>query len=98
MTEDNVAALASRTRLVVIAIWSVIALELVTIFGQFAEFSGMVDLANGVDSLTVFVAFSYMAYSVAMLVCVVLVCMWLYRAHANLHEAGVDGLEYTPGW
>ncbi|HYD25143.1 MAG TPA: DUF4328 domain-containing protein [Croceibacterium sp.] len=98
MTEDNAAKLAARTRMVVIALWSVIALELATILGQLAEAAGMVDLDEGMDGLTMIVAFSYMAYAVAMLICVLLVCLWLHRAHANLHEAGVGGLEYTPGW
>jgi hypothetical protein len=98
MTEENNAALQSRTRLVVIAIWAVIALEIVTVFGQMAEFAGVVDLATGEDGLTMLVALSYMAYLVAMLICIVLVCMWIHRAHANLHQSGIDGLEFTPGW
>ena len=26
------------------------------------------------------------------------VAIWIYRAHANLHEAGVSELAYSPGW
>jgi hypothetical protein len=26
------------------------------------------------------------------------VCGWIYRAHANLHEAGVSELTYSPAW
>jgi hypothetical protein len=96
--DENAAKLQSRTRLVVLAIWAVIALEIVTVFGQLAEFAGMVDLATGEDGLTLLIALSYMAYAVAMIVCIVLVCMWIHRAHSNLHEAGIDGLEFTPGW
>ena len=86
MDSENAAAVQSRTRLVVIAIWAVIVLEIVTVFGQLAEFSGTVDLATGEDPLTLFVALSYMAYLVAMLICIVLVCMWIHRAHSNLHR------------
>jgi hypothetical protein len=98
MTEDNNAALRSRTRLVVIAILAVIILETLVVFGQLAEFAGVVDIATGVDSLTLLVSLIYMAYLVAMLICIVLVCMWIHRAHANLHEGGIEGLEFTPGW
>lgn len=98
MTEDNNAALQSRTRLVVIAIWAVIVLEIFTIFGQLAEFAGVVDLATGEDGLTMLIALIYMAYLAAMLICIVLVAMWIHRAHSNLREAGIDGLEFTPGW
>jgi hypothetical protein len=30
--------------------------------------------------------------------CIVFVCMWLYRASLNLHESGVNYLNYQPGW
>lgn len=32
------------------------------------------------------------------ILCTVIVGMWIYRAHANLFAAGVDGLEFKPGW
>lgn len=32
------------------------------------------------------------------LLAVVPVAGWIYRAHANLREAGLDELNYTPGW
>ena len=98
MTEEDNAALASRTRLVVIAIWAVIVLEIGVLFGQYAEYSGAVDLDTGEDGLTMAVALIYLAYLVAMIGCVVLVCLWIHRAHSNLHQAGLDGLEFTPGW
>ncbi|HKX76949.1 MAG TPA: DUF4328 domain-containing protein [Novosphingobium sp.] len=40
----------------------------------------------------------YLSSSVAYLTSVVFIAMWLYRAHANLVAAGVDGLEFSPGW
>ncbi|MHA7819457.1 MAG: DUF4328 domain-containing protein [Erythrobacter sp.] len=29
---------------------------------------------------------------------VVIVMIWVYRAHSNLHRAGLSGLNYTPSW
>lgn len=29
---------------------------------------------------------------------VIAVLVWIYTAHSNLHRAGVDGLNYSPGW
>jgi hypothetical protein len=29
---------------------------------------------------------------------VVVFCMWMYRAHANLHALGIQGQDYTSGW
>jgi len=32
------------------------------------------------------------------LLAVVPISLWIYRAHANLHQAGIDELGYSPGW
>lgn len=29
---------------------------------------------------------------------VIAVAMWMHRAHANLHDAGFEPLNFTPGW
>jgi hypothetical protein len=34
----------------------------------------------------------------AFLVSAIIVLFWLYRAHANMREAAVVGLRFTPGW
>lgn len=34
----------------------------------------------------------------AFLISAIFVGMWIHRAHANLFVAGLDGLEFTPGW
>ena len=31
-------------------------------------------------------------------VCTIAVTLWIWRAHANLHAAGLSGLNYSPGW
>jgi hypothetical protein len=43
-------------------------------------------------------AMLYVAGSLIFYVSVVPVSLWIYRAHANLTAADIDGLEYTPGW
>lgn len=30
--------------------------------------------------------------------CMLAVCLWVYRAHANLFAADFEGLEFTPAW
>lgn len=32
------------------------------------------------------------------MVSVAVIAMWVHRAHANLHEAQLQGLHYSPGW
>lgn len=39
-----------------------------------------------------------LAYIAILLISIIMVCMWIYRAHANLRAAGVTGLETSPGW
>ena len=39
-----------------------------------------------------------LAMVVLLLATLVLAGMWTYRANANLHAAGADGLSFTPGW
>ncbi|MCB2066595.1 MAG: DUF4328 domain-containing protein [Erythrobacter sp.] len=34
----------------------------------------------------------------SMIVSIVLVALWVSQAHTNLHEARLQGLNYTPGW
>jgi hypothetical protein len=34
----------------------------------------------------------------SLFVSIVLVALWVAQAHANLHDARLDGLNYTPGW
>ena len=34
----------------------------------------------------------------ALVTSVVLVALWVYQAHRNLHDARLGGLNYTPGW
>ncbi|WP_052761708.1 DUF4328 domain-containing protein [Aurantiacibacter luteus] len=49
----------------------------------------LVGLSTGLVSLIWLVAF---------VICVVTVPLWIHRAHANLHEAGLQGLTYSPAW
>lgn len=34
----------------------------------------------------------------AMLPSIIVAMVWIYAAHANLHRAGISGLNYSPGW
>jgi len=38
-----------------------------------------------------------LAYVAAFVVCVVLFCVWVYRANRNARALGAEGMEYTPG-
>jgi hypothetical protein len=96
--EEGLATLESRARLAKAALWLFVAVAAVTGAGEVMETTGIVDTATGTDPLTFAVGLTYLGFTAVFLACVVLVCRWIHRAHANLHDAGIDGLEFTPGW
>ena len=53
---------------------------------RFQELLGILSLGIGGIQILAFFA------------CVVVIAIWIFRAHANLHEAGLTGLNYRPGW
>lgn len=50
------------------------------------------------DALSAFASLAAVAYLVVFITSAILVSTWIYRAHANLRAANLDGLEFTPGW
>ena len=96
--EEGLATLESRARSAKAALWAFVAVAVLTGVGEVLEAMGIIDTAVGVDPLTLAVGFTYLGFTAVFLVCVVLVGRWIYRAHANLRDAGIDGLEFTPGW
>lgn len=96
---EGLGVLESRTRIASISTWTVIAASALMSVGEVLEATGTVNMeAIEPDGLTLLFAFVYMAYVVLFIASVVLIGMWIHRAHANLFAAGLDGLEYTPGW
>src|SRR5688572_27392345 len=60
------------------------------------------DLGMGIGAYSPVLALTLGATNVLvglfLLVATVPVIGWIYRAHANLHEAGLDELRYSPRW
>jgi hypothetical protein len=95
---DGLEALSRHTRATSIAIYLVIALGVVVFVGKGLETFGAIDMtAVDPDLFTILFAFAYTGRYLAFLASIVLVSMWLYRAHANLRLAGIEG-EFSPGW
>lgn len=96
LPEDRV--LAGRARNAILACGAVMAFTAGLLLIEAATAFGMLDPLAGsslVASAFVFVAGGY---AVTFIVSVILVAMWIHRAHANLHHVGIEGLEFTPGW
>ena len=95
---EGLRLLESRTRLAVGAAWGVVFTGGLMALGQLLEAMGLANTLYGEGPLDLLVGLSYVLFLLSLVVSIVVVSMWIYRAHANLRDAGIDGLEFTPGW
>lgn len=80
-------------------LWIFIALTLAMIATAGAVIATGLDPDTASDNAPVFaVAIIMLTWALSFLACVVTGGMWIHRAHANLFAAGLEGLQFTPGW
>jgi hypothetical protein len=97
--EEGLSKLATRAKLATIALWAFIAVSALTVGVEALEAAnGAIYLETEMDTRALAFGLTYLAYTLAFVVSIVLVGLWIHRAHANLRESGADGLEFTPGW
>lgn len=96
--QEGLAKLEGRARLATIVLWVFLAAATLSGFGAMLETAGVVDIALDTGALATLVGVAYLVYAVAFFVSVVFVGRWIHCAHATLHERGIEGLEFTPGW
>ena len=98
MTLTNTTTLDRRARWAIYAAWAVIACSVLMLLLELLEAAGLFDpTAAGTAGAAIYGLLA-LGYTVAFVSSVVLVAMWIHRAHANLHDLGHEGLEFTPGW
>jgi hypothetical protein len=95
---EGLAKLEGRAKIATSVLWVFAAVSVLTVGGEALEAAGIADIGTGAGPLVMALGLIYLAYTVTFVAAVVVVAMWIHRAHANLHDAGVDGLEFTPGW
>lgn len=95
---EGLAKLESRAKAAIIVLWLFVAVSVLTAGGEILEATGVLDIEADTGAQAIAVGLAYLAYTVLFVVSVVLVGMWIHRAHANLRESGMDGLEFTPAW
>lgn len=95
---EGIALLERRTKPVIAATWAVLALSLATALGNVLNAVEFIDF-NGIElsPLSTAVAIVYLCSFATFVISIVLVSLWIYRAHDNLRAAGVTDLEFTPG-
>ena len=96
--DQGIAALQSRAKLAIVGSWAVIATLVAFSAFEAAEALGIVTTFTMSESMLLAFGVVGIVQTLAYFVSVVLVAMWIHRAHANLHDRGYEGLEFTPGW
>ncbi|WP_395395421.1 DUF4328 domain-containing protein [Novosphingobium sp. BL-8A] len=95
MTETSLAyglaIMASRTKVVRMTLWAYIGLAAASAVGLCAAMASGEAAGQISTMITGLMALLIMA-------CAIPIGMWIHRAHANLFAAGLEGLDYTPGW
>jgi len=89
--------LDKRAALARIFIYLYVAASLATILSDLGQLGGAFVLEDGSPAALLGVG-AYLAVFLIYLASVIFVAMWIHRAHANLFEAGLEGLEFSPGW
>lgn len=94
MKSDNLRGLAGIAR---VFIWIVLAMAVLAALGTIVWLASYF-AGTGRPLLLTATTLAQIALTVLFLLSVVPVMLWLYRAHANLAEAGLAGLRHSPGW
>lgn len=96
--DEGLAKLRTRATAATIALWAFVAVSILTAGGELLEARGVLSVEFDSGPLALAIGLTYLAYTAVFVVSIVLVARWIHRAHANLRESGMDGLEVTPGW
>jgi hypothetical protein len=96
--QDGLDVLDRRARLATWVVWAFVVVAAGATVGHVLEVVGTIDTdAAALDDLGTVFGLIYILEFLTLLLSVYFVSMWMHRAHANLRDAGLDGLEFTPG-
>ncbi|MAY20239.1 MAG: hypothetical protein CL955_06440 [Erythrobacteraceae bacterium] len=99
MTDAELTSLANRAQAVNYVLLGALGIFGLTLIGEVLELVGVIDLAAyEVGPLEALYGVLLILHTIIFIVSVIVVCMWIYRAHANLRDYGIEGLEFSPGW
>lgn len=96
---DGVEALENKLLVLTLAIYAVIITSFGMLIGKVLEYLGGSDFNPAMaDAAAVIVAAACIGFPAALFVSMVLVCKWIFWAHANLQAIGIASFEFTPRW
>ena len=95
----GLSSLRARARVAMIAIYVVIAFNVVRAAVSLADLFGLIAL-QALPSQAYVDAFQVLEFGslAAFYASAIAISFWIYRAHKNLFDAGYGGLEFSPGW
>lgn len=96
--QQGLVTLESRARRATVALWVFVAVSALTAGGELLEAVGVLDIQTDLGAVALAVSLTYLSYTLVFVVSIVLVGLWIHRAHANLRESGADELAFSPGW
>lgn len=88
---DGTARLEARARRATIAAWLFVAIQIGTLLLIGGRYAGLLTSSSASETAET-LTFA------TLLLSIILVGMWIHRAHANLIESGFSDLSYSPGW
>ncbi len=95
----------SRKKFLIISIILVLILRIfLTIaehiqFGNYEDyFAGDLDAAEKSENMVPIIISLSGLFLIALILAIVAVCAWIYRANQNLHRANLDNIQHTSGW
>jgi len=94
----GIASLETRARVARLALWAFIAVTAGNILALLVYLARQMQWADPPLVIEEFAVVLGMLFWVFFFIAAVPIVLWVYRAHANLRDGGVDALEYSPGW
>ena len=95
--KDGIETLSTTARVATLGLWSFIGVSALLAMVQVAMFAAIPRMETAMLLGIVAAGLGILQF-ITFLLCVVVIALWVNQAHKNLHEAGLDELNYAPGW
>lgn len=91
--------LDGRARAAIAICMAFVGLTGLTVLVDLLAWQGLINIdAVELDGASTVASLVYVLQFLVFVASVIAIAMWIHRAHLRLRQAGVEGLEYTPGW
>ena len=98
VSNQDAARLETRAKVCRLALWAFIAVAVLTLVLLLGVMARQMQLGDPPLVVLSFYALGELLVYLTLFLATIPIGLWVYRAHANLHEGAVAGLNYSPGW